>query len=51
VSTRAVGTPTHEAIGRFCVTARTNSPSRVRVSSSQTAASTPSAKKMITMRL
>jgi len=36
---------------RFCVTARTNRPSRVRVSSSHIIASTNAAKQMIAMRL
>ena len=36
---------------RFCVTARTNRPSRVRVSSSHDAAARSAAKAMITMRL
>ena len=51
MSTRSVGTPTAEAIGRFCVTPRTKRPSRVRLSTSATAPSTASAKPMITIRL
>ena len=48
---RAVFTPMQEAIGRFCVTPRTNRPRRVRAISQATAASTKTAKPMITMRL
>ncbi|MCY1362503.1 hypothetical protein D9M69_492230 [compost metagenome] len=38
------------AIGRFCVTPRTNRPSRVRVISNVTPISTAAAKPMMTMR-
>ncbi|EWS57395.1 hypothetical protein Y695_04833 [Hydrogenophaga sp. T4] len=38
------------AMGRFCVTPRTNRPSRVRVISSVTPISTAAAKPMMTMR-
>ena len=51
VSTRRVGTPVQLAIARFCVTARTKRPNRVRVSSSQVANTTSAAKPMIAMRL
>jgi hypothetical protein len=40
-----------EAIGRFCVTPRTNRPSRVRAISSAMPSSTANAKAMITSRL
>ena len=50
-STRAVGTPTHEAMVRFWVTPRMNSPSRVRESASHIPISTMKAKAMIAMRL
>jgi hypothetical protein len=48
---RAVLTPTQEAILRFCVTPRTNRPSRVRAISSDTPASTSAAKTTMAMRL
>ena len=51
VSTRAVSMPTQAAMRRFCVTPRTNRPSRVREISSATPASTSAAKTMIARRL
>jgi hypothetical protein len=48
---RAVFTPMQAAILRFCVTPRTNRPSRVLAISSATPASTRPAKTMIAMRL
>ena len=50
MSTRDVRTPTQPAIARFCVTARTNRPRRVRLSTAHTRATTASAKAMIAMR-
>ena len=50
VSTRAVGTPTQEAMPRFCVTARTNSPRRVRASRNHISSSTATAKPTIMTR-
>src|SRR4030095_14695433 len=50
MSTRLVGTPSALAIGRFCVTPRTNSPSRVRLSSSAMSMTTAAAKTMMAMR-
>ena len=51
MSTWWVGTPVQLAIARFCVTPRTKRPTRVRLISSHTAASTTSAKTTIAMRL
>ena len=51
MSTFGVRTPRALAICRFCVTARTKSPSRVRVSRMYTSSSTNAAKPMMTMRL
>ena len=51
MSTRLVGTPVQLAIARFCVTARTNSPSRVRASSNHIRMRTAAAKPMMTIRL
>jgi hypothetical protein len=48
---RAVLTPMQEAIGRFCVTPRTNNPRRVRLITKDIAMSTAAAKAMITKRL
>ena len=50
VSTRPVDTPVQPAIGRFCVTARTNRPSRVRWSRIQVTASTARQNPVITIR-
>ncbi|MCY1435567.1 hypothetical protein D9M71_516660 [compost metagenome] len=50
MSTRPVGTPQQAAMLRFCVTARTFRPRRVRFSSSQVSTSTQRAKPMMTMR-
>ena len=50
MSTRPVGTPTQDAMVRFWVTPRTNSPRRVRVSISHTSSTTVIEKPMITMR-
>ncbi|KAF1057107.1 MAG: hypothetical protein GAK39_06396 [Variovorax sp.] len=47
---RAVFTPMQEAIGRFCVTPRTNRPSRVRPISQPMASSTSTAKTMMHRR-
>ncbi|MDT4823881.1 hypothetical protein FQZ97_571210 [compost metagenome] len=47
---RAVFTPMHEAIGRFCVTPRTNRPRRVLPMSQPIASSTSAAKTMMQMR-
>ena len=46
-----VRTPSALAIARFCVTARTKRPSRVRVSSTHTSSSTPPANATMTIRL
>ena len=48
---RAVFTPMQAAILRFCVTPRTNRPSRVCAISAATPASTSMAKTMMAMRL
>ncbi|OIQ65843.1 hypothetical protein GALL_525950 [mine drainage metagenome] len=48
---RAVFTPIHEAMGRFCVTPRTNRPNRVLPINQATEPSTKIAKPMITSRL
>ena len=47
---RAVLTPMQDAIGRFCVTPRTNRPRRVLPISSATASSTAKAKPMMMIR-
>jgi len=51
VSTRAVFTPMQDAIGRFCVTLRTNRPMRVLLISRVMPMSTAAAKAMMTSRL
>ena len=51
MSTLGVRTPSALAICRFCVTARTKSPRRVRVSRMYTSSSTNAANAMMTMRL
>ena len=51
MSILGVRTPSALAIARFCVTARTKRPSRVRVSSTHTSNKTPPANAMMTMRL